>query len=42
MQMTEMRKEDEAIHPEGVGLSVAERGRGEDEGRASHLLTGKN
>jgi hypothetical protein len=40
--MTEMTKEDEGIHPEGAGLFVVVRGKGEDEGRAGHLLTGKN
>lgn len=37
-----MTEEDEAIHPEGVGLPGAERGKGEVEGMAGHSLTGKN
>jgi hypothetical protein len=42
MQMTEMIKEGEVIHPEEACLSVVERSSGEDEGRASNLLTGMN
>jgi hypothetical protein len=39
--MTEMRGEGEGIHREGEDLHEAERGRGEDEQRASQLPRGE-
>jgi hypothetical protein len=47
MQMTEMREEGEEVHQEEEeeeeeGLSVVGRNRRVDEGKADHLLTGKN
>lgn len=42
MQLTEMREEGEEIHQEEEeeGLSVVERSRRVDEGKAGHLLIG--
>jgi hypothetical protein len=39
--MTEMTGEGEGIHPEGEYLPEVERGKGEDEGKASQLLRGE-